>query len=171
MTRYVAFLRGVSPMNAKMPDLKRCVEAAGMTDVRTVLSSGNVVFTSAAATNAALERKLERAMERHLGRTFDTIVRQTRALQAMLDAEPHAAFALPAGAKRIVTFLRTPVTPALTLPHVSDGVHILAMHSGAVYSAYEPNPRGPVFMTMLERAFGKNATTRTWDTVKKCAAI
>jgi uncharacterized protein (DUF1697 family) len=44
MPRYVAFLRGVSPMNAKMAELKRCFEGAGYTDVKTVLSSGNVVF-------------------------------------------------------------------------------------------------------------------------------
>jgi hypothetical protein len=42
MRRYVAFLRGVNPMNAKMAELRRCFETAGFTDVRTVLSSGNV---------------------------------------------------------------------------------------------------------------------------------
>ena len=31
MPRYVAFLRGVSPMNAKMPELKAAFEAAGFT--------------------------------------------------------------------------------------------------------------------------------------------
>jgi len=31
--RYAAFLRGVSPMNAKMADLKRAFEAAGFTDL------------------------------------------------------------------------------------------------------------------------------------------
>jgi hypothetical protein len=30
--RYVALLRGVSPMNAKMPELARCFEAAGFSD-------------------------------------------------------------------------------------------------------------------------------------------
>ncbi|MDE2325144.1 MAG: DUF1697 domain-containing protein, partial [Betaproteobacteria bacterium] len=42
MPRYVAFLRGVSPMNARMPELKACFEAAGFGAVRTLLSSGNV---------------------------------------------------------------------------------------------------------------------------------
>ena len=42
-TRYVAFLRGVSPMNARMPELKACFEAAGFSGVRTLLSSGNMV--------------------------------------------------------------------------------------------------------------------------------
>ena len=44
MPRYVAFLRGVSPMNAKMPELARCFEGSGFTEVKTVLSSGNLVF-------------------------------------------------------------------------------------------------------------------------------
>jgi uncharacterized protein (DUF1697 family) len=56
MPRYLAFLRGVSPMNAKMSELKRCFEAAGFTDVKTVLASGNVAFNARAASEAALER-------------------------------------------------------------------------------------------------------------------
>jgi len=42
--RYAAFLRGVMPTNRKMPELKRCFEVAGFTEVKTVLASGNVVF-------------------------------------------------------------------------------------------------------------------------------
>ena len=56
MPRYVAFLRGVSPMNAKMPELKRCFEVAGFSDVRTLLSSGNVVFSTRTSAPDALER-------------------------------------------------------------------------------------------------------------------
>jgi len=59
MPRYVAFLRGVSPMNAKMPQLKRCFEGAGFTNVKTVLASGNVVFDARTATDAALQRRAE----------------------------------------------------------------------------------------------------------------
>ena len=42
MPRFVAFLRGVGPMNARMADFKRCFEGASFTNVRTILSSGNV---------------------------------------------------------------------------------------------------------------------------------
>jgi hypothetical protein len=31
------------------------------------------------------------------------------------------------------------------------------------------SPKGPVFMTLIEKTFGKEVTTRTWDTVKKAA--
>ena len=44
MPRSAAFLRGISPMNAKIPRLSRAFEVARFTSVVTVLSSGNVVF-------------------------------------------------------------------------------------------------------------------------------
>ncbi|HEX5123431.1 MAG TPA: hypothetical protein VFV97_09295 [Rhodanobacteraceae bacterium] len=44
------------------------------------------------------------------------------------------------------------------------------MNRGEVFSPYLPNPRGPVFMTLIEKTFGAGVTTRTRDTVRKCAA-
>ena len=38
-----------------------------------------------------------------------------------------------------------------------------------IYNAYVPTPRGASFMAVLERALGKDITTRTWDTVAKVA--
>src|SRR5256885_454690 len=96
MPRYVAFLRGVSPMNAKMPELKGCFESAGFADVKTVLASGNVVFSARAAAEAALERKAEAAIAKRIGRAFYTIVRPTSVLRRIIEADPYAAFRFPA---------------------------------------------------------------------------
>ena len=98
MPRYAAFLRGVSPMNAKMPELKKCFEVAGFTDVKTVLSSGNVVFSARALSEASLERKAETAMKNQLGRSFLTIVRSLDALSAILASDPYEPFRLSPGA-------------------------------------------------------------------------
>ena len=170
MPRYAAFLRGVSPMNAKMPELKRCFEAAGFTDVKTLLSSGNVVFTAKPAAPASLERKAEAAMEKQLGKTFLTIVRPVDVLRGILASDPYASFKLGPGAKRIVTFLRGDPPRMLELPIELAGARILRVDGAEVFSAYVPGPRGPVFMTLIEKTFGKDQTTRTWDTVKKVAA-
>ena len=171
MPRYVAFLRGVSPTNAQMPELKRAFELAGFADVRTLLSSGNVAFTTPRAkSEAVLARQAEAAMTKTLGRAFATIVRSTRDLDTMLAKDPYAAFRLPSDVKRIVTFLREPHRAKLSLPFVSDGVHVLAKNEREVYIAYEPNPKGPVFMKLIEQTFGTDVTTRTWDSVRKCAA-
>lgn len=129
MPRYVAFLRGVSPMNARMPELKKCFESAGFEDVRILLSSGNVAFSCRAS------------------------------------KEP-----LPAAAKPVVTFLPAALGSVPELPIELDGACIHEMRGLEVLVSYVPNQKGPVFMALLERTFGKNITTRTFDTVRKCAA-
>ncbi len=169
MARFVAFLRGVSPMNCKMPELKRSMETAGFTDVRTILASGNVAFDTSARSPSTLERKAEAAMKQVLGRSFYTIVRSQAQLVDMLEADPFAKFKVPAKAKRVVTFLREPPATKIKLPYRFEGVHILAIEDREIFTAYEPHPRGPIFMTLLEKNFGRDVTTRTWDTIKKCS--
>ena len=75
MPRYAAFLRGVSPMNAKMPELKKAFEAAGFLEVKTVLSSGNVVFSARGGSESSIQRTAEAAMKGRLGQVFLTILR------------------------------------------------------------------------------------------------
>ncbi|MES3002231.1 MAG: DUF1697 domain-containing protein [Pseudomonadota bacterium] len=169
MPRYVAFLRGVSPLNAKMPELKACFEAAGFTNVKTVLASGNVVFDSRTAKDAALEKKIEAAMEKDLDRTFFTIVRRVDELQRLLDADPYAPFKLSPQAKRVITFVRDPHAGQLKLPVELEEARILAMEGREIFTAYVPQPGNPVFMKLIEKTFGKDITTRTWETVRKCA--
>ncbi|MCA0395538.1 MAG: DUF1697 domain-containing protein [Proteobacteria bacterium] len=170
MPRYVALLRGVSPMNLKMPALKRCVEDAGFDNVRTLLSSGNVAFDASKQSERVLARRIETAMATALDRVFWTVVRPTLHLQALLDSDPFAAFDLPAGAKKVVTFLREPPAKRMILPPETDGPRILAMDGLEIFSTYVPQPGNPAFMALLEKTFGGAITTRTWDTVRKCAA-
>jgi uncharacterized protein (DUF1697 family) len=169
MRRYVALLRGVSPSNAKMSDLKKAFEAARFTDVKTVLSSGNVVFTVREALAASLERRAEAAMKHHLGTAFLTIIRPIEALRELLAADPYSAFRIDPNAKRVVTFLRHKPGSKLKLPIEVDGARILAVRGREVLTAYVQSPKGAVFMTLIEKTFGKEATTRSWDTVARIA--
>jgi len=163
--RYVALLRGVSPLNVKMPALARCFEALGFTDVQTVLASGNVLFSSASRGERALETSIEAGMENQLGTTFGTFVRSVSALRELLASDPYGR--LPANAKRVVTFMRR--VPAVELPIELDGARIVAAHGREAFSAYVVKPGDPVFMRLIEKTFGKDVTTRTWDTVTKLA--
>jgi uncharacterized protein (DUF1697 family) len=170
MPRYVAFLRGVMPTNAKMPELKHCFEAAGFADVKTILGSGNVAFSAPSRSESGLERKAEAAMDRRLGRAFYTIIRPAAFLRDLLESDPYAGLRVPAHAKRVVTFLREPPDPKKRLPIERDGARILATTGREVFSAYVATPGvGPVFMTLIQKTFGLEQTTRTWETVKKCA--
>lgn len=167
MPRYAAFLRGVLPTNARMPEVRRAFEAAGFTDVETVLASGNVVFTAGKAAVARLQAEAEAAMEARLGRSFLTFVRPVNGLRALLESNPYKGIELPADAKRIVTLLRDPPSRALRLPIERDGAVILLVDGGMAFSYYRPTPKGPVFMALLEKTFGKAQTTRTWRTLER----
>lgn len=169
MPRYVAFLRGVSPMNASMPALKRCFEAEGYSQVRTLLSSGNVVFNARSSSLATLERRAVNAMRSGLDRSFDTFVRPAAYLQALIESDPFAGFRLSPAAKRLVIFLRRPAEPGLELPIERDDAGILKLNGCEVLAAYVPGPKAATFMRLLERTFSADITTRTLDTVRKCA--
>jgi uncharacterized protein (DUF1697 family) len=167
MARYAALLRGVSPMNLKMPELKRGLEIGGFTEVRTLLSSGNAVFSTKKTAQRSLERKVEDALQAHLGKTFTTFIRSIDQLQALLAHDPYAGVRLPAGSKRVVTFLPASHRGALELPITLHDACIVAVDGCEVFSSYVPGPQGPVFMTLIEKTFGKNVTTRTWGTIEK----
>ena len=53
------------------------------------------------------------------------------------------------------------------LPIGLGGARILSIKGREVFSAYVPNPKGPVFMVLIEKTFGKEVTTRTWGTITK----
>jgi len=156
-------------MNAKMSELKRCFDVAGFSDVRTLLSSGNVAFTARVSSVTTLQRRVEEAMQGELGRSFGTFVRPASQLQDLIESDPYAKFGLPPEAKRVVTFLQTPSETTVQLPIEQAGATILTATATEVLSAYVPSADGPIFMRLLERTFGMSITTRTLDTVRKCA--
>ena len=169
MARYAAFLRGVMPMNCKMPALKAAFEAAGFTDVKTVLGSGNVVFDARVTSEEAIQERAEAAMHEQLGKAFLTIVRPVEQLRNLLATDPYKKFKVNPKAKRIVTFLRGRPSGRIKLPVELYGARILTMKEGEIFSTYLPTPKGPVFMSLIEKTFGKELTTRTWDTIAKVA--
>lgn len=169
MAEYAALLRGITPMNATMAGLKKAFERAGFRDVRTILGTGNLRFSAPAASLSAIEQRAEAAMEKALGRAFYTIVRPLDALRDLLASDPYARLGLKPGSKRIVTFLRRKVEPVPKLPLEKDGARILAVRGAEVLSAYVRTAKGPVFMALLEKTFGKDITTRTWETVERIA--
>jgi len=125
-----------------MPALKAAFEAAGFTEVKTVLGSGNVVFSARSTSEQALQQKAEAAMEERLGRAFFTIVRPIDQLRKLLVSDPYERFKVDPQAKRIVTFLRGRPNAKIKLPVEMDGARILSMKDGEIFSAYLPTPKG-----------------------------
>ena len=165
MPRYAALLRGVMPTNCRMSDLKKALETAGFTDVKTVIASGNAVFSTRKAAERSIAAKAEAAMQEVMGRTFMTIVRSIDDLQAVLDRDYFSGIKLPPNAKRNVTFLPEPLKKKLALPMELRGAQICAVERDVAYTYYVPNYVDPSFMVLIDKTFQKNCTTRTWETV------
>ena len=94
-------------------------------------------------------------------------VRSRDELRKMVQADPYKGFTIPNDAKRVITFLDASAKTGLKLPHHQDGASILLIKDGVAYSAYVRSPKGAVFMRVLEQAFGKRVTTRTWDMINR----
>lgn len=88
MTAYVALLRGIAPTNPLMrnAELRKVFEALSFTNVRTVISSGNVLFETPSRSPAKLESTIEAALHDHLGAPCSTIVAvRDRAVFSVID--------------------------------------------------------------------------------------
>jgi uncharacterized protein (DUF1697 family) len=102
------------------------------------------------------------------GKVYFPVVRSLDYLDELLSSDPFGRYDLPDGAKRVVTFLRDPIDPHLPRQTVG-GATLICAKGREAFTAYVPSPEGPVFMKLIESALGKQQTTRTWETVEKCA--
>jgi uncharacterized protein (DUF1697 family) len=134
-----------------------------------VLSSGNAAFDTRTAPEAQIERQLEQLLLAGFGKRFFPVVRSSAWLAEFVASDPFAGLAVPAGAKRVVSFLRTAAASKLALPATEDTATVFCQLGREVLTAYTPSAQGPVFMQLLARAYGDQITTRTLDTVVKCA--
>jgi uncharacterized protein (DUF1697 family) len=88
---YVAFLRGVNVGGksiVSMAAIKEALVALGLSDVRTYINSGNVIFSTQASGVQQLTARIEKALEQHTGMAIKVVVMDHRTLKKMVDAIP-----------------------------------------------------------------------------------
>lgn len=176
MTRYAALLRGIAPSNPNMTNdkLRGVFEGLGFERVASVLASGNIVFDAEEAAVSPLEDRIQAALQAELGIGGGTILRTHAELRALLDRDPFEGRQHGRGSYLTVTFLKDGVhdDPAGSLPAQEDArTTVIGFDAGAraflsVIDNSEPG-KTPDFMLWLERAYGKDITTRTWLTVQR----
>src|ERR1043166_2986989 len=110
--RYAAFLRAINVGGhvVKMDRLRKVFEAAGFSDVETVINSGNVVFRSPKRSGDAMARTLETRLEKTLGYAVATFVRSEPELAAIAAREPFGPLTLAPPASLFIGFLKSPTT-------------------------------------------------------------
>jgi uncharacterized protein (DUF1697 family) len=89
LTRYALFLRGVNVggVNLKMADVAAALEAAGLTNVRTILASGNVLLDST-SDDAGVRERAETALHTAFGYDAWVLVYDIATVRAISAAYP-----------------------------------------------------------------------------------
>jgi uncharacterized protein (DUF1697 family) len=88
---YVAFLRGVNVGGnsiVSMAAIREALIALGLSDVRTYINSGNVIFSTRATDDQQLAARIEKALEQHTGMAIKVLVIDHKTLKKMVDAIP-----------------------------------------------------------------------------------
>jgi uncharacterized protein (DUF1697 family) len=171
VTRYVAFLRGINlgKRQIRMAELKACLEALGLDDVKTLLTSGNVSFRTNDA--EGLGKRLETAIEARFGFPVGVVLRSDAELRAMIAAQPFGSVASGADVKLYVTLLDAPLAPGIDLAGEPDDYDVVRADPREIYviAHKKPNGRYGEGLDKLSRQMDKSAlaTTRNWNTILK----
>ena len=169
MNKYVAFLRGINVGgNKKVPmkELIECFEKMGFTNIHTLLASGNVVFEGKEAFLSNVESNLEKTF----GFPIDTIIFPSSNIKDIINSQPFINVEYTPNKIFYLTFFREITKSNILIPYsTNDGsFHILKISNNAIFSVVEKDKTGTVqAMKILEKQFGKQLTTRNFNTVKK----
>ena len=150
MITYVALLRGIMPSNPNMSNekLRNVFCELGFSNVRTVISSGNVIFESKLKNTLNLEINIERALLKNLGIKSPAYIREKKELENIIKKNPFKNAEHSRKTYLIVSFLRQSPKEIFTTIDVTSN-------------------KPADFMRILDKKFAKNVTTRTWKTIER----
>jgi len=169
MPVYIALIRGINVGGHKrlrMADVKASCEAMGLSDVRTHLQSGNVVFQTSRSDRAKLAKELEDAF----AVDAKVILRTAAELRKVVAANPMPEEAQRGPSHFIVVFLSgKPSAAAMqSLRDAYSGPEKMELHAAELYIEYGAG-MGTSKLTnaLIERKLGVSGTARNWNTVTK----
>ncbi|HZM00644.1 MAG TPA: DUF1697 domain-containing protein [Planctomycetota bacterium] len=171
MATQIALLRGLNNVGSTrvaMADLRALFEELGCRDVRTVLNSGNVVFSVSGARRRNLAARAEKALAAWFGVSSVVILLSGDDVAAAVRENPFARVADDASRLLVMVPRERSDTQRLRpLLEQSWKPESLALGSRVAY-LWCPNgvAKSPIWAA-VDRALGRSGTVRNMATVKK----
>lgn len=175
MGRQIALLRGINlgrSRRVSMADLRTLMHDLGYADARTLLGSGNVVFTSSDEPKDAA-RRIRARVARETGVDTDVIVRTRDEIAGVLARNPLAEHATDPK-RHVVVFLAEPADPAaLADVDAADYEPERFALDGREVHLWYPNgfQKARLSHAFWEKRLGIAGTARNWNTVEKLLAL
>jgi len=168
-------LRGINVgghATIKMSALKDAFEGMGFKDVRTLLASGNVIFECENSDEKMIADKIRSGLKETLKKDIGVILRSRDDLETLRSADPFKGIEVTPSIRLYVTFFAEKTAPrTIAIPYATPQgeFRILRASPLEVFSVLDlAKGKGtPEAMSILEKEFGSNLTTRNWNTVLK----
>jgi uncharacterized protein (DUF1697 family) len=176
-TTWIALLRAVNVgghASVGMADLRGVLSALRLTDPRSLLQTGNLVFAGTGHTSGALEILLENEAASRLSLHTDFFVRSAVEWQALVDANPFRQEAARDPAHLVVMCLkRAPSADDIeALRSAISGPEVVQAIGKQLYAVYPAGiGRSKLTMAVIERTLRTRGTGRNWNTVLKLKAL
>ena len=177
MTTHIGLLRAVNlgaHNQVSMGALRDLLAELGLTNPRTLLQSGNVVFESSARSVARLEQDLEAAVAQQLGVTTAFFIRTAAEWEAIIKANPFRAEARSDPGHLLLLALKSAPTraAATALQQAITGREVVRVVGRQAYAVYPDGiGRSRLSTALIESRLGTRATGRNWNTVLKLGAL
>jgi|SRR5579883_489852 len=169
----ITMLRGVNlgpHKRMKMADLKALYETLGMTDVETLIQSGNVVFRTKERSAEKVAARIEKAIEERFGFTAPVVARTAAELRTVIERNPFAGRKGIEPDKLAVHFLGGEPESAARekLAAIPPAPEEMVLDGRELY-IYFPNgmARPKLSLAQVDRVLGGRMTARNWNTVGK----
>ncbi len=177
MFEYAAFLRGINVgghHKVPMERLKKCIERIGFGDVKTLLNSGNVVFTSEMRNVGDVEALIESGVSDEFGFAIPTMVVGKQVIDRLIKSDVFTDVDIRDDIRLYMSIVRAGAVASITLPMVYDdgAFQIISQNDRMIASVLDLSKSKTVKgMDALEKLFGKDITTRNWNTILKVAKL
>lgn len=177
MLTLIGFLRGINVgghHKVPMPVLIHKLTAFGLNNVRTLLNTGNIVFESKQSEIQYLESQLESFLSEVFDFSIPVILRNRRQIIDLVESEPFRNLIVDKDIRLYASFLKNTPDIKFQVPYYSadKSYRIISIEKNTILSVLDlKTTNTSKGMDDLEKLFGKNITTRNWNTIKKIAKI
>lgn len=175
--KYAAFLRGINVGGhtlVKMDDLRKEFESLGYQNVKTVLASGNVVFEAPRENTTIYSQKIAQKLGEKLDRDITVIVYSLEDLQELEAKGPFKDVNIIPGSRQFITFISENIeNRSISDSSMHDDFQILKISDRIICSILHEKPGVGTLdlMSAIEKQYGKDVTTRSWNTITRILKV
>lgn len=173
MMTLTGFLRGINVgghHKVPMAELRNRLNEVGCYNIRTLLNTGNFIFDTNQTNIKDLETNIEEYISKSFGFPIPLVLKTKKEISDLVTDNPFKKVNMHKDIRLYVSFLKDTPKFDLTTPYLSadKSYRIIHIKDKTILSVLDlSSTKTPKGMDELEKLFGKNITTRNWNTIKK----